>query len=61
MDNPFKELGWPRKEPPKELKNRVMADLSSIKFLIDMTDLFSTKYIETAESFLKEKKQLTKL
>lgn len=55
MDSPFKKIGLPYKEPPKELKNKIMADLSSIKLLIDMTDLFSTKYIETAESFLKVK------
>jgi hypothetical protein len=55
MDNPFKEIGLPHREPPKELKKKIMADLSSIKLLIDMTDLFSMKYVETAESFLKIK------
>lgn len=55
MDNPFKKLGLPRKEPPKEMKNKIMADLSGIKLLIDMTDLFTSKCVETAESFFKIK------
>ena len=53
MDNPFKELGLPQVEPPKELKKKIMKDLTSIKLLIDMIDLFSTKYVETFQSFLK--------
>jgi len=53
MENPFKKIGYPPMEPPKELKKKVMADLSTIKLFIDITDLFSAKYMETAESFLK--------
>ena len=55
MENSFKKIGYPPKQPPKKLKKKILEDLSAIKLLIDMTDLFSNKYMDTVESFLKIK------
>lgn len=56
MKNPFKQIGHPAMDPPKELKKKVLDDLSTIKLVMDMTDLFSNKYMDTVESFLKIEK-----
>ncbi len=55
MKNPFKQLGYPPLDPPKELKKKVLNDISAIKLVMDITDLFSNKYMDTVESFLKIK------
>lgn len=53
MKNSFKQIGQPPKDVPKGLKKKVLDDLSTIKLVMDMTDLFSNKYMDTVESFLK--------
>lgn len=53
MKNPFKEIGYPPKDAPKELKKKVLNQLATIKLVMEMTDLFSNKYVDTIESFLK--------
>ena len=46
MTNPFKELKS-EEEVPKHLKKKVMKSVNYAKFLVDVTDLFSMKYVET--------------
>ena len=53
MKNPFKLIGHPPKDAPKEVKKKVMNELATIKLVMDITDLFSNKYVDTVESFLK--------
>lgn len=54
--NPFKDLGLPAKEVPKELRKKVMDDVNSVKLLLDLTSLFSSNYASSIESFFKTKK-----
>ena len=56
MENPFKKLVHPPKEAPKELKNKVMSDISSFKLFMDIAGLFSFNYTQAAESFFKKRK-----
>lgn len=56
-ENPFKKIGLPPQEVPKDLKKKVMDDVNSVKFLMEITDLFSSNYAETLESFFKTKKR----
>lgn len=46
MSNPFKKLA-PDEEVPKELKSKVMNSINYAKFIGDVAELFSLKYIET--------------
>jgi len=55
-ENPFKELET-NKEVPKELKEKVMHDISSVKMLMELGDLFSTKLGGVLGSFFKSKKK----
>ncbi|WP_160128527.1 hypothetical protein [Kordia antarctica] len=57
MDNPFKKLNEPPKEVPIELKKKVMDDVASFKFFMDMGSLFSFNYAQTVEAFFKKKKE----
>lgn len=43
MENPFKKI-LNNEEVPKLLKEKVMNDISFIKFSIDIADLFVVKY-----------------
>ena len=56
MKNPFKQIGQPPKDAPKEVKKKVLNELATIKLVMDMTDLFSNKYVDTVGSFLKAEK-----
>jgi len=51
MENPFKEI-LHNEEVPKLLKEKVMNDISFIKFSIDVADLFVVKYPNAIGSFL---------
>jgi hypothetical protein len=54
-ENPFKKLGLPLQEVPKELKQKVMDDINTVKFIIEVTSLFSSNYAETIEGMFKTK------
>ncbi|NJM80940.1 MAG: hypothetical protein HC854_17380 [Flavobacterium sp.] len=53
--NPFKCIGEPPQEVPKDLKDKVMSDVNSVKLLMDLTSLFSSNYASSIESFFKTK------
>ncbi|WP_155839744.1 hypothetical protein [Aquimarina latercula] len=53
--NPFKDLET-NKEVPEEIKKAVMEDISSVKLLMELGDLFFVKYPSLIESFFKTKK-----
>lgn len=55
-ENPFKKLGQPPKEVPKELRNRVMEDVVALKFLMETASLFSTNYSKALLSFFEKRK-----
>lgn len=57
MKNPFKEIDHPPQEVPEGLKEKVMSDVSAVKFFIDVTSLFTENYIEAAEAFFKNRKK----
>ncbi len=55
MENPFKKIGHPPKEAPKEMKKIVMENVNTFKLLADMMSLFSYDYAKTIETFFKRK------
>ncbi|MBT8255885.1 MAG: hypothetical protein KJO23_05020 [Bacteroidia bacterium] len=57
MENPFKKIGHPPKEAPKDLKKKVMDDVSAFKFFVEAVSLFSVNYGQAVESFFKKRKQ----
>ena len=59
-ENPFKKLGYPPKEVPKELKGKVMEDIALLKFIMESASLFSVNYSHTLESFFKKRKKQNK-
>ena len=54
-ENPFKKIGLPPQEVPKELKKKVMDDVNAVKFIMEVTSLFSSNYASTIESMFKTK------
>ena len=56
MDNPFKKIEQPLKEVPKDVKEKVLAEVSAFKFFLDLTSLFSSNYAQAAEAFFKKRK-----
>lgn len=54
-ENPFKKLGQPLKEVPVELKNKVMDDIATLKFVMETASLFSSNYANAIESFFKKR------
>lgn len=54
-ENPFKKIGLPPQEVPKELKQKVMDDVNTLKFILEVTSLFSSNYAATIESMFKTK------
>jgi hypothetical protein len=56
MKNPFKKIALPPQEVPKELKEKVMTDVARIKLMMDLTDLFTSKYTSAAKSIFKKNK-----
>ncbi|SDZ94519.1 hypothetical protein SAMN05443667_101385 [Flavobacterium gillisiae] len=54
-ENPFKKIGLPPQEVPKELKQKVMDDVNAVKFIMEVTSLFSSNYASTVESMFKTK------
>ncbi|MDO7173588.1 hypothetical protein [Mariniflexile sp. AS56] len=57
MENPFKKIAHPPQEVPKELKNKVMADVARIKLLMEITDLFTFNYPSAAKTFFEKNKK----
>lgn len=57
MENPFKKIAEPPQEVPKELKQKVMADVARIKLLMEITNLFTFNYPNAAKAFFKKKKK----
>ena len=55
--NPFKLIGLPAQEAPKELKQKIMNDANTVKFLIDMASLFTSNYTTALQSLFKTKNQ----
>jgi hypothetical protein len=55
MNNPFKNMGQPPKDVPKELKKKVMDDVSSYLLFMEVATLFSSNYSEAVESFFKKR------
>jgi hypothetical protein len=56
MENPFKKLVHPPKEAPKEIKKKVMDDISAFKLFTDIAGLFSINYSQAAATFFKKRK-----
>lgn len=56
MKNPFKKIGYPKKEAPKEMKKQVMESVNSFKLLLDMMSLFSLYYVKSVETLFNKKK-----
>lgn len=46
MSNPFKKIASDEKAP-EELKAKVLKSADNAKMLMDMAELFSTKYLES--------------
>lgn len=53
-------MGHPPKEVPRELKKKVMEDVSAFKFFAEIAGVFSTNYASVAESFFKERERKKK-
>ncbi len=43
-ENPFKQIGQPKKEVPLELRQRVIKEVATAKLLMDMAALFTSNY-----------------
>ncbi len=56
MQNPFKRIDQTPKEVPKELKEKVMDDVSAYLLFTEVATLFSSNYTEAVESFFKNRK-----
>lgn len=54
-DNSFKKIGLPIQEVPSDLKKKVMDDVSTVKFILEVTSLFSSNYAATIEGMFKTK------
>jgi hypothetical protein len=52
-ENPFKKLGLPLQEVPKELK--VMDDINTVKFIIEVTSLFHQTMPRQSKVCLRQK------
>ena len=57
MENPFKKI-LHSEEVPKELKKKVLNDVSLIKLSLDIADLFAVKYPSIIGDFLITEKKL---
>lgn len=57
MENPFKKI-LHDEEVPKELKKKVLNDVSLIKLSLDIADLFAVKYPSVIGDFLITEKKL---
>ena len=54
MENPFKKIEH-NKEVPKHIRKKVMGEIAGIKFLMELSSLFSSNYASAVESFFKNK------
>lgn len=59
-ENPFKKIGTPPKEAPTDLKKKVMDDVNTAKFIMEVTSLFSSNFAATLESLFKTKNKPNK-
>ncbi|AWG20181.1 hypothetical protein FFWV33_00900 [Flavobacterium faecale] len=57
-ENPFKKIGLPQQEVPEDLKKKVMDDVNTVKFILEVTSLFSSNYASTIESMFKTKSKI---
>lgn len=57
MENPFKKIGQPPQEVPKELKKKVMDDAAAYLLFMEVATLFTDNYSEAVESFFKKRKK----
>ncbi len=61
--NPFKDMES-NEDAPKQLKEKVIRDVNYLKFITDIGDLFSFKYVETVQAMFQTetgKEEATKL
>jgi hypothetical protein len=56
-ENPFKKIGLPSQEVPKDLKNKVMEDVNTVKLLLELSNLFTLNYVDTIEGMFKTLKR----
>lgn len=56
-ENPFKKIGYPNREVPKELKEKVMSEIASLKLVTDIVALFTSNYQSTMTTLFKVKKK----
>ncbi|WP_418262104.1 hypothetical protein [Flavobacterium faecale] len=53
--NPFKSISVSDQEVPKDLREKVMDDVNTIKLLLELADLFSLNYANIIEGMFKTK------
>ncbi|MBC5836902.1 hypothetical protein [Flavobacterium muglaense] len=56
-NNPFKKIGLPPQEVPADLKKKVLDDVNTAKFLMEVTSLFSSNYLTVLENLFKTKQK----
>ncbi len=59
-ENPFKQIGQPKKEVPIELRQRVIKEVATAKLLMDMAALFTSNYKSALGSLFLTKKKTNK-
>lgn len=57
MENPFKKIGHPLKEEPKDLKKNVFENIAAFKIFMEFASLFSLNYSKAVQSFFEKKKK----
>ena len=55
MENSFKKLEEPSKEPPKSLKTGIVKNITTFKLATDLFGLFFNDFGKVAESIFKKK------
>ncbi|MEZ4793311.1 MAG: hypothetical protein R2783_07580 [Gelidibacter sp.] len=53
-ENPFKKIGKPPVEPPKELKKKVMDGVEAMKLVEEVSNLFTVNLANTLSSLFKK-------
>ena len=54
-ENPFKKIGIPTQKVPSDLRRKVMDDVNTAKFIMEVTSLFSDNFASSLESLFKTK------
>lgn len=55
MDNSFKKLEEPSREPPRSLKKKVVKNITIFKLFTDFFELFFNDFGKVAETVFKKK------